>query len=191
LGPENDECETAFNVAAFPFSDSASLDFASGSDVNFGYDDDDAYANNCYNVRPSTKSVWYLVEGDGSCYTASAAGSTFKTVVAIYDGPSCDRLSCSAQSEYGSDISWETQIGETYYILVGGLYDTSGFFSLSIEVCDRTTIPQQYVSTVDANPYFCFVSGLFLARRMRFERRLLYRYPNRRRQSSVCRNRKQ
>jgi hypothetical protein len=99
------------------------------------------------------------VEGDGSCYTASAAGSTFETVVAIYDGRSCDRLSCSAQSEYGSDISWETQIGETYYILVGGLYGNSGLFSLNIEVCDRTTIPQQYFpSIVTYHLYFCFVS---------------------------------
>jgi hypothetical protein len=118
----------------------------------------------------TTKSVWYLVEGDGSCYTASAVGSAFNTVVAIYGGGSCDRLSCSAQSEYGNVISWETQIGETYYILVGGLYDSSGDFSLSIEVCDLTTIPQQYFSSNVAYPlFFCFVSGLFSeenARRM-------------------------
>jgi hypothetical protein len=76
------------------------------------------------------------VEGDGSCYTASATGSSFDTVVAIYDGQSCDRLSCSAQSEYGNDISWETKNGETYYILVGGLYESSGVFRLNIEVRD-------------------------------------------------------
>jgi hypothetical protein len=129
-----------------------SLDVASGYGGNGGY----GYYDDCYNVRPSTKSVWYLVEGDGSCYTASAVGSTFETVVAIYDGRSCDGLSCSAQSENGSDISWETRIGETYYILVGGLYDRSGVFSLNIEVCDRTTI-LPVVFSLD-----CCLSSIFL-----------------------------
>jgi hypothetical protein len=123
--------------------------------------------NNCYNVRPTTKSVWYLVEGDGSCYTASAAGSAFQTVVAIYNGQSCDRLSCSAQSDYGDELSWETQDGETYYILVGGLYESSGVFSLSIEVCDLNHNPP-VVFFIDccSFSFFCFVSGPILARRM-------------------------
>jgi hypothetical protein len=158
-------------VTSFPFFDSGSLDFASVAGGSIGY------GNNCdYNVRPTTKSVWYLVEGDGSCYTASAtgsgSGSAFDTVVAIYDGQSCDRLSCSAQSEYGNKISWETRNGETYYILVGGLYENSGVFSLSIEVCDLNhNPPAVFFRRLLLILFFLsvFLSGLILARSMPVE----------------------
>jgi hypothetical protein len=110
------------------------------------------------------------VQGDGSCYTASATGSAFDTVVAIYEGQSCDRLSCSAQSEYGNDISWETINGETYYILVGGLYETSGLFSLNIEVCDLNYNSLAVSPSIVAySLFFWFVSCLLLARRMPVE----------------------
>lgn len=130
-------------MTTFPFLDTGSTRLASPLNIGGygGYNEDGSgsesdssgYGNNC-NVFPFTKSVWYLVQGDGSCYTASTTDSAFESVVSIYEGRGCERLSCFAQAQYGNKISWETQIGETYFVLVGGFFGSSGIFSLNIEV---------------------------------------------------------
>lgn len=90
----------------------------------------------CYNVDQSTKGVWYEVIGDGSCFSASTLGSNFDTVLAVYEGDGCQGLTCTAQSEFyfNDAVSWKTDVGVSYYILVGGSYGNAGTFVIEIEV---------------------------------------------------------
>jgi hypothetical protein len=106
----------------------------------------DPFSSVCYNVEASTKSVWYIVEGDGSCLSASTLGSNFDTVLAIYKGGGCQGLTCVTQSEYdyNDEVSWKTEIGEIYYILVGGSYGNAGSYFLQIEVRDKTSASAFY-----------------------------------------------
>jgi hypothetical protein len=153
----NDRCEGAFDVSAFPFTDTGSTEGAT-TVLPFSYSDDyvggyvgsggptsapssifPPFPSECYNVEPSTKSVWYILEGDGSCLSASTLGSNFDTVLAIYQGDGCQDLICVTQSEYdyNDEVSWKTEIGEMYYILVGGSYGNAGVYFLQIEVRDK------------------------------------------------------
>jgi hypothetical protein len=158
--PDNDECETAFNVTAFPFSDSGSTLLASplniseytggynggyngngnnnGNGYNGGYNEVILPPDyNCRSLDPSSKSVWYLVEGDGSCMTSSVTSSNFDPSVSVFRGNQCGELTCISRSDdYNSKgASWKTVIGETYYVIVGGRYRRVGDFFLDIEVC--------------------------------------------------------
>jgi hypothetical protein len=177
--PENGECETAFNVTAFPFTATGSTLFASplniggyGGGYGYGYvgdannnnnnagpgpyqngDRQDGYGggsgyngtvdlpppySGCSFLDPSSKSVWYLVEGDGSCMTASVTSRNFEPSVSVLKGTECDEFACVSAREnyYGGAASWRTEVDEMYYVVVGGIYGSAGDFSLKIEVSD-------------------------------------------------------
>jgi hypothetical protein len=138
--PENDKCETAFKVDDFPFSESGSTEDATPIFTNSGYGGYYGY-NNCQYVDTSTKSVWYTLAGDGACYTASTYGSRSEIIATVLLGTQCGSLVCLGQSElYNQNgFTWETEVGETYYILVGGRYGNAGLFVLDIDVSDCGT----------------------------------------------------
>jgi hypothetical protein len=127
--PQNDECENAFNVSTLPFSITGNSELATNNPYG-GYV---GYGNNCRNINGITKAMWYKVVGDGSCLTASIS-SDFEALVAVFGGE-CEGLICLGQAEYFMEpgLSWETETGLTYYVLVGG-YGSSGTFVLDIEV---------------------------------------------------------
>jgi hypothetical protein len=64
--------------------------------------------NGCSFLDLSSKSVWYLVEGDGSCMTASVSSRTFDVSVSILRGTGCDEFTCVSASEnyYAGAASW-------------------------------------------------------------------------------------
>lgn len=73
-----DSCETATLIeGTYPFVDSGSTSQA--SQVPEG-----SSATTCNLILNSTKAVWYKLEGDDSCYTASTEGSPINTILAIY-----------------------------------------------------------------------------------------------------------
>lgn len=138
--PENDNCETAFDVTAFPFSVSGSTEDASPISTDGGYGGYGGYYgnNSCQFVDPSTSSVWFTLVGDGSCYTASTYGSRSEIIATVLRGTQCGSLVCLGQGEVynPNGFTWETEIGDTYYIRVGGRYGNVGSFVLDIDVSD-------------------------------------------------------
>jgi hypothetical protein len=78
------------------------------------------------------------VEGDGSCVTASATSRNFNPSVSVFRGNQCGELTCISQNEeYSSNgASWQSEIGETYFVVIGARYGRSGDFFLEIEVRD-------------------------------------------------------
>lgn len=132
--PSNDRCTNATAIESFPFSTSANV--VGARNVIFG-----SSASSCYYVGPDNKGVWYQLDGDGSCVNV-ALQSNFPAGIAVYgsDG-SCNNLTCAFQSEDlqfgGSNYTFSTEAGQTYYILVGGFDDNVGFFSLDVSVSIR------------------------------------------------------
>jgi hypothetical protein len=84
------------------------------------------------------KSVWFTLAGDGACYTASTYSSRSEIIARVLKGTQCGSLVCLGQTEsYNPNgFTWEAEIGETYYILVGGRYGNTGSFVLEIDVSD-------------------------------------------------------
>jgi hypothetical protein len=148
--PENDECETAFNVTAFPFTTAGSTLFASPLDIGGyvgGYYGNQTSSNGTYSgcsiLDPSSKSVWYMVEGDGSCMTASVDSRNFDPTTSVLRGTECDELVCVSAIEnyYAGVATWQSEVDEMYYVVVGGRYGSVGDFSLTIEVSDGLGLP--------------------------------------------------
>jgi hypothetical protein len=126
-----------------PYADSGSTSF---SDVQ-------AFpgAFTCSLVGDSTQGVWYTLEGDGACYNATTFGSQFDTILSVYNGEAgCQDLLCLIENHdessigygygYGgviggtSNVVWRTEVGQTYYILLGGFGSNSGPYSFSLAV---------------------------------------------------------
>jgi len=84
--------------------------------------------------------VWYSIVGNGAFITVSTCGSgtVFDTILAVYAG-SCGSLSCVAVNDddqscenFASTVSWWSQAGVEYKILVYGFGDASGAFDIVI-----------------------------------------------------------
>jgi hypothetical protein len=130
--PSNDRCTNATAIGSFPFS--TSVNIFGARNVPF-----ESSASSCYNVDPSTRGVWYQLDGDGSCVKV-ALQSNFAAGIAVYKG-FCEELTCAFQSPYlkvgASNFTLSTEAGQTYYILVGGFDDDIGVFSLDVSVSIR------------------------------------------------------
>jgi len=90
----------------------------------------------------SSPGVWFFVVGDGSTLQASLCnGATFDTRLSIYEG-SCeegaglsDLLCIDGNDDFcgqESLVTWVSQPGETYYILVHGYQRGQGDFELTV-----------------------------------------------------------
>jgi hypothetical protein len=123
-----------------PFGDSGSTSFA----------DVQAFPEvfTCSLVGESTQGVWYTLEGNGACYNATTLGSGFDTILSVYTGETdCQDLFCLTENDDGSNsgygygfgvtsnVFFRTEVGQTYYILLAGLYSfASGPYRFSLEV---------------------------------------------------------
>jgi hypothetical protein len=79
--------------------------------------------------------VWYEVQGDGSCLTASLPFADFSSNIAVLGGSGCGNLTCLGEGQYydTNQVTWQTEVGEAYFLLVGG-FGATGNFDLEIEV---------------------------------------------------------
>jgi hypothetical protein len=90
----------------------------------------------------TSKGLWYYVEGNGSILQASLCDSlSYDTRISIYRG-SCieDKRESDLVCVDGNDdfcgkqslVTWNSEIGVTYYILVHGYLQETGDFSLTV-----------------------------------------------------------
>lgn len=100
-----------------------------------------------FSVVPNTApGTWYTVEGSGAGMVATTCHSVtdFDTRLSVFRGDDCEQLECvggnddSPQSEAcgssgGSRVSWLSQLGAKYYILVHGWGALVGTFGLTID----------------------------------------------------------
>jgi hypothetical protein len=132
-------------VDTLPFVVSASNLLASVA----GYD---SPATVCNTVNGDAKAVWYELIGDGSCVSASVVGEGFDAILSLYEGDNCGSLTCLAHSNIGYGertgfLSWRTENGFTYKLLVSGAYGPqAGDFVLGITVREEWLLSSIFIS---------------------------------------------
>lgn len=116
--PENDACDTATAITAFPFTDNIDATSATNNEGSI-------VVTECGTLNDG---IWYTVEGNGSDIVVSATSLGWDGELAIYTG-SCGDFTCydSVDDELEDDPEvltiTESEIGITYYINFGH-YDT-------------------------------------------------------------------
>ena len=145
LPPENDECFDAILIACDQYVTGNTDDATSG------------YAPLCYEgegSNPGAPGVWYTFPGNGDEVTASLCGSDYDTQITIYKGNCDGELECVAYNDDStcglqSQVSFMTEMGEDYYILVNGYGGETGDFILSLSCgCnDEADLPPGWART--------------------------------------------
>ncbi|RZW55539.1 MAG: T9SS type A sorting domain-containing protein, partial [Flavobacteriaceae bacterium] len=83
--------------------------------------------------------VWYKFAGDGSEVTASLCGSSYDTKISVYRG-SCGSLVCEGGNDDScglqSEVTFDTETNNDYYILVHGFGSSSGDYTLNLTCID-------------------------------------------------------
>jgi hypothetical protein len=151
---ENDRCSNATAVDRLPIVISASTSLASVAGYN-------SPATVCNTVNGDAKAVWYELIGDGSCVSASIVGEGFDAILSLYEGDNCGSLTCLAQSNIGNGssgrglLSWRTENGSTYKILVAGAYGLqAGDYVLGI------TVRAEWLHDIMHFPWFTYPQQL-------------------------------
>jgi len=88
--------------------------------------------------------VWFYTFGDGSTLTASTcqAGTDFDTRLSVYCGDGCAALNCIAGADDAeldcgpppsrAEVSWCSETGRLYYILLHGFNGRTGSYELAL-----------------------------------------------------------
>lgn len=91
----------------------------------------------CGGGAVDSPGAWYIVSGTGDRMTVSlSTAGTFDTRLTIYQG-ACGTLACEGDDDVpgngGESVSWCSQLGIDYRILVHGVAGVSGSFVLNVE----------------------------------------------------------
>ena len=88
----------------------------------------------CGTSLNTAPGVWYQFVGDGSPVTLSLCGSSYDTKIGVFTG-TCAALVCVAGNDdfcgLQSQVTFNTNAGFTYYILVTGFSSATGNFTLT------------------------------------------------------------
>ena len=134
--PANDLCENAIGPLSIPPGETLVRE---GKTIDATFDD----VGDCGEFNDNTApGVWYRVVGTGTRITASTCGSltNYDTKISVFCG-SCEELTCINGNDDGclsndnalqSTVSWCSQEGAEYLILVHGFESEVGDFELSL-----------------------------------------------------------
>lgn len=88
----------------------------------------------CVTTLNTAAGVWYQFVGDGSPVTMSLCGSSYDTKIGIFTG-TCTSLTCVTGNDdfcgLQSQVTFNTNAGFTYYVLVTGFGTATGNFTLT------------------------------------------------------------
>ncbi|MCG6917141.1 MAG: hypothetical protein LJE89_06295 [Deltaproteobacteria bacterium] len=138
--PVNDLCENAIGPLSITVGENLVQE---GKTIDATFDD----VGDCGEFNDNTApGVWYRVVGTGTKITASTCGSptNYDTKISVFCG-SCEELICIDGNDDGcpnkdnalqSTVSWCSQEGAEYLILVHGFESAVGDFELSLSADD-------------------------------------------------------
>ncbi|GDX53249.1 hypothetical protein LBMAG27_22960 [Bacteroidota bacterium] len=149
LGPANDLCADAIPVICGDIVTGTTI--SATSDLN---------ASTC-GTNPSAPGVWYVIAGDGSVITASLCNGTFfDSKINVYSGD-CSTLTCVNGNDdfcaLQSQVSFLSQIGVNYYVLVNGYNNATGDFQIEFScaqpclTCSPSYVPEGEACGDDVN----------------------------------------
>ncbi len=147
-GPANDDCSGAIPVACGDILNGSTLTATSDLAVLCG-------------TQPSAPGIWYTIPGNGQVITASLCNNTFfDTKLNVYSG-TCSNLTCVTGIDdfcgLQSQVSFLSQVGVDYFILVNGYNNATGDFELDITcaapclTCSPTYTPEAEACGSDVN----------------------------------------
>jgi len=171
--PSNDSCANAITGLTVPSVTAGSTD---GATV-------DTQAPNCGSAQVTSPGVWYTVVGTGRVITAdTCTGTSYDSKLSAYC-TDCSSFQCITGNDDAcglqSQISWCSQLGATYHILVHGFGGANGPFELTLTdggACDtpvpcaesgpqRAPVPVLSRGMVAAMAFLLLGLGLFAVRR--------------------------
>lgn len=131
--PENDLCQNAIPINLGDIIDGdTSLASSIGApllDCDSDFPFDDTLGN----------GIWYTIDGTGETISLSTCNNAdFDTKIDVFTG-NCDDLVCLVGNDEGegcfntSELTFESEIGTTYYIYVSGYTNATGIFTLTAE----------------------------------------------------------
>ena len=127
--PVNNTCDGALEILCG--------DIVNG-DTTFATDTDEPDWCGDITIGPSNNSqgVWYTILGSGKEVTLDLSGSDFDTRVTVHTG-SCGNFTCIAGDDDGGDgldslVSFNSEVGITYYVYVYGYGTSSGTFVMNV-----------------------------------------------------------
>lgn len=95
--------------------------------------------------RPCSKinhTVWYAYTPASPVYLLARASGSFSSVIAVYRGTDLTHLTevgCAATGDT-TQLSFQAQRGETYYIQVGGVKNATGTFGLRLDFAQQNAL---------------------------------------------------
>jgi hypothetical protein len=133
--PPNDTCDTAILLTVGGATATGDTTLAANDN-----------ALPCGSARENQgRGVWYRVVGNGNTLTATTClpgtTPTFDSKLSVYCGDSCASLNCVAGNDdaaacaanaLASTVSWCSESGRTYYILVHGFNGAVGAFEIGV-----------------------------------------------------------
>ena len=147
---DNDECQFAFG----PILPTSAGVLMSYSTTNAESDPEVSNAPCGGAAAGGGPGVWYLVEGTGRPLTASTCSddTTFDTQISVYGG-TCGSLTClngnDDSCEKASSVTWPSQQGELYYVLVqGSSLNEVGNFELTLTT-DADRLDNDFCATAE------------------------------------------
>ena len=120
--PSNDNCVGATSISFGTYS---------GSTIDATTDDDES--DTC--VSSHSPGVWYRVIGTGGLLNVNTCGpqTNFDTFLSVFEG-ACGNLRCLGTNDdscnLSSSVTWESELGVEYKVLVFGFGDKFGSFTL-------------------------------------------------------------
>jgi hypothetical protein len=127
--PANDDCSTA-PLLPVPGNASGNTTAATFNPANEG--------GGCnFSPTNTAPAVWYRIVGTGNTVTASLCGSGYDCMINVYCGASgCGALNCITGNDdfcgLQSQVSFCTEAGAPFYIVIGGFGGGSGAFTLNV-----------------------------------------------------------
>jgi hypothetical protein len=136
--PPNDNCAGAISLGTLSCSGSTSV-----SATTAGATTEAVVPPGCGTTYDGN-GIWYTITGNGNDYTANTCVSGYDTKLLVYTG-SCGVFTCISGNDdfcggtgLGSQASWTTTSGTTYFILVAGFSGATGTFTLGVQSTDVT-----------------------------------------------------
>jgi hypothetical protein len=137
---DNDSCDDAFKLISPGVGTSLLGSYLFGSTSAAATID---AAPSCGSATsPTAPGVWYTIIGDGGrIATSTCTGTNFDSQISVYTG-SCDQLTCVVGKDQGcgDQTRFQSVKDQTYHVLVHGVGDASGNFTLSIAINRLATL---------------------------------------------------
>ncbi len=129
----NDDCASAIALDLVGNLETGTLTGSVSGHTGNATDDTEPEDNSC--GSSTSGGVWYSVAGNGQAITTETCASGFDTRLSVFSGE-CGDLICVGENDDAcgsrSRVSWDSQEGKQYLVLVHGFSSSAGAYQLDV-----------------------------------------------------------